>query len=117
MAYNNEIRVPNLNTDKICDEDGTPTDAENYFRNTLITNLQNLFGNNGVVVSSQPNDVAPNDIIRQIQDNINEFGQYTCAPGTIIYDSTNKRILISVLNGANQPEFLQVDLSPPSPPL
>ncbi len=115
--YNSEIRIPNLNTDKICDDDGTATDAENYFRNALVTNLQKLFGNDGVVVSSQPNEVAPNNFIKQIQDNVNQFGQYTCAPGTFIYDSTNKRILVSVINGLGQPEFMQVDLSVPSPPL
>jgi hypothetical protein len=86
------IRIPNLPTGEIVREDGTATDDELTFRTTLITSLQQNFGNEGVVVPTQD---SVN--IGVIQNNQLPDGQYSCQPGTIIYNSTNDTLMVSIL--------------------
>lgn len=91
------IRVPNLPTGPMVGEDGMPTDDEITFRQILVTSLQDNFGDEGLVAPSQPNDIAPDDHITQIQNNQLPDGQYTCQPGTIIYNSTNDTLMVAIL--------------------
>lgn len=74
------LRVPNLPLGKIVDENGMPTDDELTFRQALVTLLQKLFGNEGVVMPSQPQAN-----VTAIQNYTNPQGQKTCQFGTIIY--------------------------------
>lgn len=85
------VRIPNLPMGHIVDDQGLPTDDELTFRQTLITNLQKLFGNDGVVL---PNlTTAEIDTIVNAQ---NSLGQYTCSFGTLFYDITTKQIFGTV---------------------
>lgn len=106
MADRNLIRVPNLPMGKMVDENGMPTDNELAFRQQLITTLNQLFGNEGCVV---PTQTAAN--ITVIQNNVNPQGQYTCAFGTILYNSDANSIMIAVDNGAGAPLFKTVTLT------
>jgi hypothetical protein len=114
---NEIVRIPTLPLDKMVDKEGTATPTEMTFRQTLISNLQTLFGSEGCVVPSQT-DVN----IALIQDNqypdpISGAPVYTCGNGRILYDSVNNRILISIDNGSGIPVFKQVTLTNPSPPI
>lgn len=111
------IRIPNLQNGQMVDKNGMPTDDEQTFRQILISNLQALFGNEGAVIPTQANNVAPNNFIKQIQNNQLPDGQYTCGFGRFIYDSTNNRILVSIDGGGGVPAFMQVNLSAPVPPV
>jgi hypothetical protein len=111
------IRIPNVSFDKMVDENGFPTTAELMFRETLITQLQDNFGNEGCVV---PGQSAANCALIQNHteiDPVTSTSVPTCGFGRILYDSTNKRILISVDNGSGIPVFMQVGLTIPVPPL
>lgn len=99
-------RIPNLPLGKIVDDNGNPTDDELTFRQALVTSLQNYMGNEGLVA---PTQTATN--ITTIQNNQNSQGQYTCAFGTIIYDSTNNSIKIAIDNGSGAPLFKTVTLT------
>jgi hypothetical protein len=114
-----DIRIPNLPTGKMVDENGVATDGEATFRRILITSLQNNFGNEGVVVPTQ----NPTDVLK-IQNNsvynpATGMQEYTCQLGTILYeqnptDYTMDRVLIAVRNDntypATAPVFKQVTL-------
>jgi len=93
------IRVPNLPTGPIVREDGFATDDELTFRQSLITSLQDNFGSEGLVAPSQ----STSDITI-IQDNRERdpvdplvAGPYTCAAGTIIYDSDTDELKVAIL--------------------
>lgn len=113
------IRVPNLPNGQIVDDKGYPSDDELTFRQGLITSLQQNFGNEGVVVPSQTNAAAPDNFIRQIQDNripnpvTGVADQYTCGFGRFLYDATNNRILVSIDVGGGVPGFAEVNLTLP----
>jgi hypothetical protein len=117
MASQPVIRIPNLPIGQVVNDQGHATDDELTFRHTLITSLQNNFGNEGCVVPTQANDAAPNDFIRQIQDNQQSNGQFTCGFGRFLYDATNKRILVSIDDGTGTPKFMEVTLAAPVPPV
>ncbi len=115
-SINPVIRVPNLPSGRIVDDNGAPTDDELTFRQGLITSLQQNFGNEGLVAPSQPNAAAPNDNITQIQnaripDPITGLpNQYSCAPGTIIYNTTNDTLMVAILV-AGVPTFKTVTVT------
>lgn len=117
------IRVPNLPTGPLIDDKGNATDDELTFRQALITGLQNNFGPEGLVAPTQSNAAAPNNFIRQIQNNqipnpvTGVVDQYTCGFGRFLYDSTNNRILVSIDGGAGVPAFMEVTLTVPVPPV
>ena len=93
MSTNNPvIRIPNLPIGQIVDENGNATDDELSFRHALITSLQNNFGNEGVTVPVQ----AATDITT-IQNNQLPNGDYSCAPGTIIYNSTSNTVMVAIM--------------------
>lgn len=99
------IRIPNLPFGQIVDETGHPTDDELTFRQALIGNLENFMGNEGLVM---PTQTTAN--ITEIQNAQNENGQYTCAFGTFIYDSTTNEIKAAIDDGTGKPIFKVVQL-------
>jgi hypothetical protein len=103
---NTVIRIPNLPIGKMVDDEGNPTTGELTFRNALVSSLQNYVGNEGLVA---PTQLASD--ITVIQNNQLSNNEYTCAFGTIIYDSTNNSIRIAVNNGSGAPVFLTVTLT------
>lgn len=106
MADRNIIRIPNLPLGQITDENGMPTDDELTFRQSLLTSLQRYIGNEGVVVPTQ----TAADILT-IQNHVNSQGQYTCAFGTILYNSDANSIMIAVDGGGGVPLFKTVTLT------
>lgn len=91
------IRIPNLPIGQITDKNGQGTDDEMTFRHTLITNLQRLMGNEGLVAPLQDSTN-----IATIQNNTTKnpatgANVPTCAPGTIIYNTTNDTLMVAVL--------------------
>ena len=107
------IRIPNLPNGQVVNKDGTATDDEMTFRHTLITSLQKTFGNEGCVIPTQTNASAPENFIKQIQDNQDANGNYTCGFGRFLYDATNNRILVSIDVGGGVPGFAEVNLTLP----
>lgn len=91
MADDLPIRIPNLPMGKIVDDDGDPTDDELTFRQGLITQLNKLFGSEGAVLPS-----LTTTQIDTIVANKNAQGQYTCAFGTMFYDTVLKQIWATV---------------------
>lgn len=93
------VRIPNLPMGKIAQEDGMPTDDEQTFRQTLISSLQDNFGNEGCVVPSQPTTnitlIQNNTYIDQATGNT----VYTCQGGTLIYDVTTNQLKVAILSG------------------
>ncbi len=87
-SQRNAVRIPNLPLGKIVDQNGMPTDDELNFRQTLITLLQKILGNEGLVM---PQQSSANITI--IQDNVQQAPDattsiHTCQFGTMIYDTT-----------------------------
>lgn len=115
-TLNPVVRVPNLPSGALVDNQGNATDDELTFRQGLISSLQQNFGNEGLVAPSQPNDAAPNDNITQIQnaripDPITGLpNQYSCAPGTLIYNTTNDTLMVAILV-AGVPTFKTVTVT------
>lgn len=96
----NRYRIPNLPAGKIVDEQGFPSADEQMFRQALITLLQNLFGEEGLVMPSQTTtDITT---IQNNQETIpsgssgTDITVNTCAFGTMIYDETTGQAKIAV---------------------
>ena len=111
------VRIPTLPVDKMVDKDGGATPTEMTFRQTLLNNLQVLFGAEGCVVPTQSDVNIALIQDNQYPDSITGLPVYTCGNGRILYDSVNNRILISIDNGSGIPVFKQVTLTNPSPPI
>jgi hypothetical protein len=83
------IRIPNLPSGRMVDENGMPTEEELTFRQALLTLLQDLFGAEGLVPPAQTTAnitaIAANQA--QAQGASNDL-VYTMQPGTLLYDST-----------------------------
>lgn len=102
------IRIPTLPVGKIVDENGNPTDDEIQFRQALITLLQNVLGEEGLIMPSQ-NSAS----VTLIQNNTQEVPGasdspvYTCQFGTMIYRPSttkfpvapNDAVLVSMNDG------------------
>lgn len=106
MANRNVIRIPNLPIGRMVDENGIADRDELTFRETLITNLQRLFGNEGCVFPS----LSAADITT-IQNNVDAQGNYTCAFGTALYNIDANSIMIAINNGSGAPIFKTVTLT------
>ncbi len=108
------LRVPNLPQGKMVDTNGMPTDDELSFRQTLITLLQSLFGEQGLVA---PGQTAAN--VTRIQNNVTKnqgavpVDQHTCAFGTILYESDTGLVKIAIEDplGSGIPVFKTVTLT------
>ena len=107
-SQNQVVRIPNLPLDKIVSDDGTATPTELTFRQTLISNLQTLFGNEGCVVPVQnPTTmtlIQNNAVVNQTTNTL----EYTCQLGTILYvqhptDYTQDKVVIAGRNDHDYP--------------
>lgn len=101
-----EIRIPNLHMGEMVDNTGYPTDDEMTFRQVLITNLQRLFGNNGVVLPS-----LTTVEIGYVENNVDIQGRKTCAYGTMVYDTTVNQVKVAINIGGN-PVFKVIPYTP-----
>jgi hypothetical protein len=106
----NSIRIPNLPTGAIVDSKGMPTSDELFFRQALLTLLQNALGPEGLVIPSQTSTD-----ITIIQNNTNDTQGspttvYTCQPGTFLYNSTNNTVQVAILV-AGVPTFKTVTVT------
>lgn len=107
----NSVRIPNLPLGQIVDAEGKATGDELTFRQSLLTLLAQLIGEEGMVIPSQ---TAAN--ITTIQNNVQTFPgatpdtAYTCQPGTLIYDSTNDLFKVAILV-AGVPTFMTVTVT------
>jgi hypothetical protein len=121
----NIVRIPNLPTGPVVDENGMPTDQETSFRQALLALLETFLGDEGLVMPSQ--DAADVTII-QNHTEVTPAGTYgtpittyTCAYGTMLYevnddaptpDPLKDEVVVAVNDGAtpNKPVFRQVFL-------
>lgn len=101
-----EVRIPNLHMGEMVDNTGYPTDDEMTFRQVLITNLQRLFGNNGVVLPS-----LTTVEIGYVENNVDIQGRKTCAYGTMVYDKTVNQVKVAINIGGN-PVFKVIPYTP-----
>lgn len=101
-----EVRIPNLHMGEMVDNTGYPTDDEMTFRQVLITNLQRLFGNNGVVLPS-----LTTVEIGYVENNVDIQGRKTCAYGTMVYDTTVNQVKVAINIGGN-PVFKVIPYTP-----
>lgn len=99
------IRIPVLPTGKMVDDNGNPTDIELFFRQNLISSLQNNFGDEGLVAPTQPTTN-----ITTIQNNVLPNGEFSTPGGVFIYDSTTNTIKVSILVGG-VPTFKTITVS------
>ena len=108
MTIEKIVRVPNLPTGQMVDEAGNPVDDELTFRQTLISSLQQNFGEEGLVMPTQYETVTQ-DYVTQIQNHQNIAGQYTCQLGTLLYviadptDHTLDKVMVAVRNDDTYP--------------
>ena len=102
------IRIPNLPIEKMVDENGNASPSELTFRQTLISNLQSLFGNEGSVIPIQ-NPIDANTIINnKIINPVTNIAQFSCLLGTMLYvqhptDYTQDKVVIAVRNDNTYP--------------
>ncbi len=112
----NAVRIPNLPMGQIVDENGRPTDDELTFRQALLTLLEQLAGNEGLVMPQQP--TANITIIQNatVEIPVGNTGSsntiYTCAFGTMIYDTTTREFKVAVESapGSGIPVFKVVTI-------
>lgn len=94
------IRIPNLPSGRMVDENGMPTEEELTFRQALLTLLQDLFGAEGLVPPAQTTTnitaIATNQ--KQAQGASDSL-VYTMNPGTIIFDSTSGTLKVNIPSG------------------
>ena len=102
------VRIPSLPLDKIVDTEGNATPTEATFRQTLVSNLQTLFGQEGCVIPVQTPDGANTIINNTIINEATNIPQFTCALGTMLYiqdptDYTQDKVVVAVRNDNNYP--------------
>jgi hypothetical protein len=114
----NVIRIPNLPLGQIVKPDGTPTDEEQTFRQALLTLLEQIAGNEGLVmpVQTEANVIKIQNHTTQTPD-ASTF-TYTCAFGTMLYqqndddpvDVAKDEFVVAFNSGGtpNKPFFKQV---------
>lgn len=102
------VRIPNLPIDKMVDDKGYATPSELTFRQSLLSNLQTLFGNEGSVIPTQSPDNATTIINNKTVDPATNVSKYSCALGTMLYvkhptDYTQDKVVIAVRNDNTYP--------------
>lgn len=101
------IRIPNIPSGKVVDENGFASDDEQTFRRVLITSLQNNFGPEGCVVPSQTTakilTIQNNTYVEPATGNT----IYTCQGGTLIYDTDTNQLKVAKLV-AGVPTFVVI---------
>lgn len=106
------IRIPNLPSGRLVDENGMPTEEELTFRQALLTLLQNLFGAEGLVPPAQPttNITAISTNTQQAQG-ASDSPVYTMQPGTIIFDSTLRTLVVNLPTALGVPQIKTVNVT------
>lgn len=117
----NSLRIPNLPMGRISEPDGRATDEMSTFLQSLLTLLENLFGEEGCVIPSQPVQT-----VLEIQNNVEvtqgaSTSTHTCQFGTMIYavndedppDPTKDAFVIAVdkADGSGEPVFKKVTIT------
>ena len=102
------VRIPNLPVDQMVDANGYATPSELTFRQTLLSNLQTLFGNEGCVIPTQSPANATTIINNTIINPVTNTAQYSCQLGTMLYirhptDYTQDKVVIAVRNSNDYP--------------
>ena len=101
------MNIPNLPPlSPTVDENRMRTPTEQVFMDQLIKQLQQNAGPEGLVMPTQD---ATN--ITAIQNNQLPNGEYTCAYGTMLYNSTANSIMIAIDNGSGVPVFKTVTIT------
>jgi|FreactTroBogLake_1042271.scaffolds.fasta_scaffold16257_2 hypothetical protein len=85
------MNIPDLPVSPITENNDYPSAQELQFRQNLIQSLQSVTSDEGLVPPSQ--DSAN---ITIIQNATNPQGQYTCMPGTIIYNSDTNQLQVCI---------------------
>ena len=100
------VRIPNLPSGRMVDENGMPTEEELTFRQALLTLLQNLFGDEGLVPPAQPttNITAIATNLTQNQG-ASDPTSYSMAPGTIIYNSSLRTLVVNIPTALGVPQI------------
>lgn len=94
----NEVRIPNLPMGPLVDKDGKATPEEMTFRQALLTLLQTIAGNEGLVMPSQTTDNITTIVNnQQAVPGATPPTTYTCAPGAFLYNSTSDTVQVTVL--------------------
>lgn len=104
------IRIPNLPLGPYIDNNGMPYMEFLTFLQTLTSNLQNYFGDEGLVAPSQ---TAANVLIIQNDTNPNPSGGapiYNCEFGTILYESDTRKMKVAINDGTGKPIFKEINL-------
>lgn len=95
----NRVRIPNLPIGPLVDKDGRATPEEMTFRQGLLTLLQTIAGNEGLVAPSQTTTDITAIVTKQQAVPGASTNIYTCAPGTFLYNSTLDTVQVTVLVG------------------
>lgn len=88
------MNIPNLPVDKMIDENGNPSGPELIFRQTLVQALQQGAGPEGLVVPSQTTSNITIIVNNQLPN-----GEYSCLPGTLLFDSDLNELKVVILSG------------------
>ena len=111
----NQVRIPNLPMGRIVDENGKATDDEMTFRQALLTLLEQIVGTEGLVMPQQSSDniatIQNNIMYVPVANAATPNAIYTCAYGTMIYNTTANSVQIAIDNGSGEPIFKTVTLT------
>jgi hypothetical protein len=114
-AQRDALRIPNLPAGKIVDPDGMPTADELQFRQTLLTLLESILGNEGLVMPSQSttNIAIIQTHVQDVQQGSATNTINTCQFGTMIYDTTLgvAKIALEYPLGSGTPVFHTITTS------
>ena len=85
------MNIPDLPVGTITEEDGNPTAPEYQFRQNLVQALQSVTSDEGLVPPSQ---TTANITI--IQNATDTEGNFSCAPGTLIYNTDTNQLQVCI---------------------
>lgn len=85
------MNIPDLPVSPVTENDGNPTAPELQFRQNLVQALQSVTSDEGLVPPSQ---TTANITI--IQNATNVQGQFTCMPGTLIYNGDTNELQVCI---------------------
>ena len=88
------MNIPDLNISQLVEKDGYPSAPELQFRQNLVQSLQSVTSDEGIVPPSQNSAT-----INIIQNGTVTQGQFTCMPGTLIYNLDTNQLQVCILVG------------------
>lgn len=103
-----QIPIMDFRGSKFVNEDGTLTEVSQSFFDLLTTILIKSIGQEGIVSPTQ--DSASIALIQdnQVSNVLTGNSSYTCQFGTLIYDSTNNKLIVALDDGFGIPVFKNV---------